>query len=289
AKGIALGNPAPPAAALATGDFHTIGGIIRNNFVLRDPLGGGNHISLELSSAKDVKVYNNTFYSEDATYFRQISFSDSSALGVTSGIDLRNNLIRGKIADLTAARSGGWTELGDLQDIDGTVILPAWFVDVTMGDFHLTTAATGAIGQGAVLAEVTDDFDAEPRAAPIDLGADQRVAASSGGSGGAGGAAGAGGTGGAVAGGTSSGGTSGANGGSGAIAGVSSGGSGAALGIGGGTAGSAGMSSGGSSASTEEGGCGCRTASRPARVPLPVLLITSFFICRRGFRRRRRS
>ncbi len=70
AKGIALGNPYRPGPFPGTGgngqpgEHHARGGIIRNNMVRRGVWTGGNHIGLELASTRDIRVYQNTFYSD---------------------------------------------------------------------------------------------------------------------------------------------------------------------------------------------------------------------------------
>ncbi|MBN1675781.1 MAG: hypothetical protein JXR37_32355 [Kiritimatiellae bacterium] len=177
AKGIALGNPAAPSANLNTGPWHADTGVIRNNFVLRGVWTGGNNIGLELCSTKNVRVYNNTIYSENASYFRTVSIYDCSPDGLTQDVILGHNLIRGRTKDYTDG--SGWTETGNLQDGTGAVITAAWFADPGTGDFHLTPFAGAAVDAGVPVPEVTTDIDGDPRpqGSASDIGADERLVA----------------------------------------------------------------------------------------------------------------
>ncbi len=171
-RSIAFGNPSGPTNSI-TAPWHSVGGIIRNNTILR-----GDYIGLELCTTKDLKVYNNTVYSADAGYFRTLHILDDSGEGPTTNLDMQNNIIRGRILDNTVA--GGWTAaavaaMGNIVDTNGTVVLPSWFVDAAGGDFHLRELATPAINAAAVLADVPEDMDRGPR--PYgdfpDMGADE--------------------------------------------------------------------------------------------------------------------
>jgi len=160
-KGIALGNPAGPTHPYTPG-YHSVGGIVRNNFVLRGT--DSDNIALELCYTKDLKVYNNTIYSEDAGYWRTVHLYGAS----TTNLDSRYNIIRGRIY-----RNGAnWSEIGN---ITGSTPQASWFVDPGEADFHLTAQATLAIDGAATLAEVTDDVDGHLR--PVgdypDIGADE--------------------------------------------------------------------------------------------------------------------
>ena len=165
-KGISYGIPGGGGHAWMPG-LDIDGGIIRNNFVLR-----GTHfdnIALEVSNAKNLKVYNNTVYSGNASYFRAVHIYGAN----TTGVDSRYNIIRGKIF-----RNGAdWSETGNIVDTTGATAVPGWFVDVADADFHLTALAAGAIDQGLTLGEVPADIDgdARPFGAFPDVGADEYV------------------------------------------------------------------------------------------------------------------
>jgi len=175
AKGIAYGNPFLPIEPnRITGDWHASGGIIRNNFHRRGTWTGGNNIGIELANTKNVTVAHNTVYSDDASYFRTVSITDSvQGRGNTTGVVLAYNVVRGAL--YTSTFNGGWTSTGDIFDTAGTTVVSGWFVNTATADLHLTSSATGAIDQAATLASVTDDYDKQAR--PIgpapDKGADE--------------------------------------------------------------------------------------------------------------------
>jgi len=183
AKGIALGNPSGPTASppVFTYPWHAINVMVRNNFVLRGPWTTGNNIGIELCNTKDVSVYNNTFYSENASYFRLISPYDAAGEGLTTNLQMVNNIIRGGVFDLTQA--GGWSAasvaaMGNLVHGEATIdVSPTWFVDPANGDFHLTALATPAIDQATVLADVPEDIDRQtrPSGSAPDFGGDEYV------------------------------------------------------------------------------------------------------------------
>lgn len=178
AKGIALGNPAPPATNLPTGAWHCDGAVIRNNMLLRGVWTTGNNIALELASAKNVLCAYNTFYSSQADYFRVLSFSESPP-GVLSEISLRHNIIRGRVFDQTDG--SGWNSVGDIMDGAGTIVVPAWFIAPAAGDLHLTPSASRAIDAGFLVPGIEQDFDRDKRPEGLrpDIGADELKSADS--------------------------------------------------------------------------------------------------------------
>ncbi len=159
AEGIDLGNGYNP-----TGTWHVVGGVVRNNFI---GWGGGDNRAVQLGYTKDVKFYNNTIYT-DTNYHRAVHIYDSATIPTTNLV-LENNLIRGTIAD---SSTGAITLT---NNIIGSAVDPAWFVDPLASDLHLTALATAAIDQATTLADVTDDYDAHAR--PVgdfpDIGADE--------------------------------------------------------------------------------------------------------------------
>ncbi len=158
-RGIAMGNASPPSHAYA-GNNHVNGGVVRNNFVVR-----GVGIGLELSYVANLKVYHNTVYSDDASYWRTVQIYDSA--GQTTNLEVAYNLIRGQIDE---SASGDYTLTGN---ITGPTVWPSWFVDPLNGDLHLTSQATPALDAAPSLPEVTDDYDGDARSATPDLGADE--------------------------------------------------------------------------------------------------------------------
>ncbi len=147
-RGICFGNPSyspGPASSIA-----------RNNFILR-----GADIAMEICSTSNCKIYNNTIYSPDASYFRTVHI-----YGTQTNLLATNNLIRGQVLN----NPGTWTST---NNIIGATVDPTWFVNAATGDLHLTTAATAAIAQGVVLPEVTTDIDGQGRCITPDIGADK--------------------------------------------------------------------------------------------------------------------
>jgi hypothetical protein len=171
AKGIALGNPATPQANLPTGAWHADGAIIRNNVIRRGTWTTANNISLELATARNVKVYHNTIYSDDATYFRTISFSEAQT-GMNSGNILSRNIIRGRLYDLT---STSWQNTNNIIDTTGTTVTSSWFSSLSANNFHLASAAASAIDKVGVIPDVPNDMDRQTRpiGASADIGADE--------------------------------------------------------------------------------------------------------------------
>ena len=177
--GISIGNPSGPNNSHVN-PWHAVGGIIRNNTILRADESDDNW-AFELDNTKDFKVYNNTIYSADTTYRRTVQIYDDPSEGLTTNLDLKNNLIRGRVKDLS---SGDWSSaavaaMGNIVDTDGTVVLPEWFADWAGGDFHLTAASTAGavtpVNIAAVLADVLEDYDQALRGNSPDLGADEII------------------------------------------------------------------------------------------------------------------
>ncbi len=147
-RSIALGNP--------SGIFDAESIVVRNNFI-----NAGFDYGLELCFCKDVKVYNNTFYTSNPTR-RMVH-----AYQIMTGNILKNNIIVGPFV----------CEIGTLPDTTGNISvqsnISSWFEDPVNGDFHLKATATQAINTGVALPEVLDDFDNLPRDASPDMGADE--------------------------------------------------------------------------------------------------------------------
>jgi len=201
-KGIALGNPSGPYRDA----HHAVGGIIRNNFILRSNDTDLNNIGLELCNVKDVRVYHNTIYSENAAYVRSVHLYDERGEALTTNVELAYNIIRGQIRDNTVR--GGWRLVGNLHgwkgrgeespdpgagDVGpqepsslgaaaagdeawrGTPVEAEWFVDPAKGDLHLTPLAAPAIDKARPLPAVPDDVDgsSRPNGKAPDVGADE--------------------------------------------------------------------------------------------------------------------
>ncbi len=164
-KGISYGNPSN-----GSGTWAMNGGIVRNNFVYAVTNNNAD-IGMEMCYVKDVKVYNNTIWTDSGSFFRTFQFYDTTAIPNTN-LQLAYNIIRGNFNNLS---SGGYTSTGD---ITGNVPQPNWFWNPATGNLHLTKYATAAIGHAVLLADVPTDFDVQTRpigSAP-DVGADEFAA-----------------------------------------------------------------------------------------------------------------
>jgi len=156
-RGICLGNPSGTGHAYMA-PWCVVGGIVRNNFVTR-----GINIALEICDTKDLNVYYNSIYSEDASYFRTVHIWGPN----TTNLHLAYNIIRGQIYENS---TGDWTYTGN---ITGSTPQADWFTDWTVADLHLTENATAAIDAASPLPEVTEDYDQQPRGTAPDVGGDE--------------------------------------------------------------------------------------------------------------------
>ena len=155
-RGIAFGNPS------GTTEAHASWSLARNNLIL---MGRADGITpdepIELAQVEHVRIAHNTAWraSSSARGVRCSGF-------VTDG-EIANNIVRGQPTVVTGA-TAHHNLFGDVSS--------ALFVNSAGGDFHLGASAATAIGQGAVFASVTTDFDLVPRDAAPDLGAFEFVA-----------------------------------------------------------------------------------------------------------------
>ncbi len=155
-RGIAFGNPG------GSTDNHAHWSLARNNLIVMGRSAGlTTGESIEQARTHHCRIYHNTAWVTSASA-RGIRCSD-----IVEDLDIANNLIRGQPRLVTGA-TAHHNLLGDVS--------AALFVNVAGGDFHLAASAATAIGQGAVLASVTTDFDLVARDAAPDLGAFEYVA-----------------------------------------------------------------------------------------------------------------
>jgi hypothetical protein len=152
-RGVAFGNPGQ-STANAAGErlAYVSDSVIRNNFIA-----GGSDCGIELWHAERIKVFNNTIWRPQQNWTRGIRIGTG-----TAQTEIFNNLVHGQIQF-----DGGEAHL----DHNRTGRLDAYFVDPASGNLTLTPAATGAIGQGVPLPDLTDDICRRPRAGHPDLGA----------------------------------------------------------------------------------------------------------------------
>ena len=152
-RGVAFGNPGRSTANV-DGErlVYVADSIIRNNFIA-----GGPDCGIELWHAERVKVLNNTIWRPERNWSRGIRIGTG-----TADTEIVNNLVHGEIRF-----EGGEAELRGNR----TGRIEGWFVDTASGNLALTSAATGAVDEGVVLPEVTDDIRGRRRDGKPDLGA----------------------------------------------------------------------------------------------------------------------
>ena len=124
-------------------------GIVRNNMFARTASQPGD-VAISAESSPGVKILNNTVLL-NGTYPNAIEYRFATTTNVLIEANLTDSAIR--------ARDGATgTVVGNV-----TTAPAAWFVNAAAGDLHLTAAATGAIDQAPVLADVPDDYDGNRR------------------------------------------------------------------------------------------------------------------------------
>lgn len=158
-SGICLGNSYRPADI----EVHARRCLVRNNFVVRCPENG-----ILADYTEDCRILHNSVYDPQSRLQRLIRLVHDNR-----GLIVANNLLSGpppRIETTSAVRLRG-NAVGDFA--------PA-FVDAAAGDLHLREPVPQAVNVGAPMAEVTEDFDGQPRDAQPDLGADEWVPPSKG-------------------------------------------------------------------------------------------------------------
>jgi hypothetical protein len=176
ARGIGLGlvtdglgrtYPDDPCPS-AEGYVDDFGGVIRNNFVSANDLDMfaseyGFDCGICLWNGCNAQALHNTVYTADpGSTFSSIEWRFENTQAVIS-----NNLVNHPMRE----RDGSTGEVnGNL-----TTAQSDWFEDAAGGDLHLRSTAINAIDQATLVADVSDDFDGDPR--PIgfapDIGADE--------------------------------------------------------------------------------------------------------------------
>jgi hypothetical protein len=150
--GLQLGNPHRDSETV----YHCVRCTARNNFITRAPEAG-----IVTVYTKNCKLLNNTIHDPESQMGRLIRtvFTNDSLV-------VANNLISGP-----GIRNESKSEVKFLNNLirDFTDA----FVDPRHGNLHLTDAAIDAIDKGIELAEVTEDFDRQPRGTRPDIGADE--------------------------------------------------------------------------------------------------------------------
>jgi len=152
-RGVAFGNPGQSTANKAGEQIAYVSdGIIRNNIIV-----GGPDCGIELWHAEAIKVWHNTVWRPAQNWSRGIRIGTGTARSV-----VMNNLVHGEIR-----LEGGEAQIE--HNLTGR--LDNYFVDVPSGNLALAPSARGALDQGVVVPEVTEDIRRQPRGDRPDLGA----------------------------------------------------------------------------------------------------------------------
>ena len=152
--GLQLGNPHRDSETT----YHCVGLIARNNFITRAPEAG-----IVTVYTKDCKVLNNTIHDPESRLQRLLR-----SVFTNDGLEFANNLLSGP---------------GIRNESDSTITfsnnlikdLTEYFVNPASGNLHLKNNVIDAVGKGVTLAEVTEDFDRQPRGTVPDIGADEII------------------------------------------------------------------------------------------------------------------
>lgn len=138
-------------------------GIIRNNIIYHAANAGQfADVGIYLEHSPGTQIYNNTIFQEHS-YPRSIEYR----FATSSGVLITNNLTNKPIL----ARDGALgTETSNL-----TTAAKSWFLDPASGNLHLAGQAPSVVDKGQPLAELSEDYDGQPRpqGAGIDIGADE--------------------------------------------------------------------------------------------------------------------
>ncbi len=137
------------------------GGLIANNFIYRSGAQHGD-VSIGVWNSPSTIVADNTVILS-GDYPNAIEYRFST----TTGVQILYNLTDSAITQRDGASA---TVTGNIINAQAS-----WFVNASVGNLHLTSAATEAIGHGGTVSQVTTDYDGQTRpigSAP-DVGADE--------------------------------------------------------------------------------------------------------------------
>ncbi len=142
------------------------GTMVRNNMIFSEHSASVEHdVGIHISRAHDISLFNNTvFFSSPQAYPNAIEYR----YNVTSGVEIRNNLVNQRIRSRNSAAAVLSNNLTDAKAV--------WFADVVAANLHLAKCDIAAVaGMGMALEEVKVDLDGQVRAVKNDIGADQCV------------------------------------------------------------------------------------------------------------------
>jgi len=152
--GLQFGNPHRDSETT----YHCVGLIARNNFITRAPEAG-----IVTVYTKDCKVLNNTIHDPESRSQRLLR-----TVFTNDGLVFANNLLSGP-----GIRNKSDSKISFVNNLIKD--LTDYFVNPASGNLHLKNGAINAVDKGVTLAEVTKDFDRQPRGSKPDIGADEII------------------------------------------------------------------------------------------------------------------
>lgn len=153
-RGIAMGNPSGTDLK-----FHVDSVVIRNNLIVNP-----RWFAVEVCSSSHVQLYHNTVFN---ALEKPMAFSLWKNL---QGNVIRNNILAGGIQ---STGGGQFPDTVNNYWPQNSSVIRDWFVNIEIGDFHITPSATGLIDKAIPLSDVNTDFEGQPRSSIPDIGMDE--------------------------------------------------------------------------------------------------------------------
>ena len=134
------------------------------------PLAGSSSVGiLVFNNVTNAGVYNNTVYANQGGAGSNGDGIDAQFYNETTPPTIRNNIVYLNTGN--AITDFGGSNTNKVAVIDHSVTTNPSFANVSLNDYHLTSASTIAIAHGQAVAAVTTDFDGIARPNPPAIGA----------------------------------------------------------------------------------------------------------------------